>query len=313
MTALAEGTPIALGFIPEPVVTWADLRGIRFEDPFFRDTLRRVPPERLQALSGIEALRDLDHRPTLEPSLFIFHVSRCGSTLLSQMLATLPEHVVIAEAGVINGILSAAPPPASRDELLRLLIRALGRNRGDQARHLFVKFSSWNVLWSEAIHRVFPDTPMVWLQRDPLAVAASHARHPAGWAGWREAGNPALAMFGLTVAEARAASASRFRLHALEALYRAAGASRLAWLVVDYAELPRALWGRIADHARLSWDASQVDRMRARARFDSRTNDGQPFVAHDATGRLSDDERRFIAERIAPLYRAIGRSGPDQL
>jgi len=305
-TALADSTPIALGFIPEPLVTWADLRGIRFEEAFFRDTLKRVPAARLQALSGIEAMRDLDHRPTLDPSLFIFHVSRCGSTLLSQMLATLPEHVVIAEAAVINGILSAAPAPAERDELLRLVIRALGRNRGDHARHLFVKFSSWNVLWAEAIHRLFPDTPMVWLQRDPLAVAASHAGQPAGWAAWREAGNPALSMFGLTVTEASATSAARFRLHALEALYRAAHASTLPWLVVDYAELPQALWGPIAGHARLSWDASQVERMRARARFDSKAGDGRPFVARDGTGRLSDEERRLVAERIAPLYRAIG-------
>jgi hypothetical protein len=305
-TALADGTPIALGFIPEPLVTWADLRGIRFEEAFFRDTLKRVPAERVQALSGIEAMRDLDRRPTLDPSLFIFHVSRCGSTLLSQMLATLPEHVVIAEAGVINGILSAAPAPAERDELLRLVIRALGRNRGDQARHLFVKLTSWNVLWAQAIHRLFPDTPMVWLQRDPLAVAASHAAQPAGWAAWREAGNPALSMFGLTVAEASATSAPRFRLHALEALYRAAHDSALPWLVVDYTELPQALWGPIAGHARLSWDTSQIERMRARARFDSKAGDGQPFVAHDGTGRLSDEERRLIAERIAPLYRAIG-------
>jgi len=147
---------------------------------------------------------------------------------------------------------------------------------------------------------------MIWLQRDPIEVVASHADQPAGWTGWREAGDPALSMFGLTAEQARAMSAAGFRLHAIESLYRSAHDAGLPWQVIDYAELPAALWEKIARHARLSWDASEVDRMRGRARFDSRTTDRRPFVARDHARRLSDQERQFVAERIQPLYRAIG-------
>ena len=304
--APADYTPISVQFIPEPLITWADLRGVRFEEPFFGDTLGRVSKDRSKALTGIDELRALDDRPTLAPSLFIFQVSRCGSTLLSQMLATLSSNVVISEAEVIGGILSAHPAPVARAELLRLVIRALGRNRGSDARHLIVKFTSWNVLSAGTIHRAFPDTPLVWLQRDPIAVVASQAERPAGWLGWREQGNPALSMFGLTAEAARAMSAARFRLHAIEALYRCARDARLPWLVVDYTQLPQALWETIASHARLSWDAREVERMRERARLDSKDRDPRPFVARDRTGALSDQERRFVAERIEPLYRAIG-------
>jgi hypothetical protein len=313
MTPLAEAdyTPVSLQFIPEPLVTWADLRGVRFDEPFFRDTLERLSRDRYKGLTGIEGLRALDHRPTLAPALFVFQVSRCGSTLLAQMLATLATNVVISESNVIGELLGAHPAPARSDELLGLLVRAMGRNRGGDARHLVVKFSSWNVLFADMIHRAFPDTPLVWLQREPLQVVASQAQAPAAWCRWREQGNPALAMFGLTVDEAQGMSSARFRLHAIEALYRAALDARLPWLVVDYAELPSVLWERIAGHARLSFDAAEVARMRERARFDSKRkpDDGaqpRPYVARDRAPAVTDEERRFVTERIEPLYRAIG-------
>ncbi len=303
-------TPISVQFIPEPLITWADLRGVRFEEPFLRETLRRVSKEQGRALSGIDELRALDDRPTLAPSLFIFHISRCGSTLLSQMLAALPANVVVSEAGVVNDVLSAHTPAVERAELLRLVIRALGRNRGADARHLIIKFSSWNVLSATMVHGVFPDTPMIWLQRDPGAVVASHTDQPAGWTGWREASDPALTMFGLTVEEARAMPAARFRLHAIEAMYRSAHDAGLPWQVIDYATLPDALWETIASHARLSWDASEIDRMRERARFDSKSPGTAPFVAPARTRRPSHQDRLFVAERIDPLYRAIGHEKP---
>lgn len=308
-------TPVEVQFIPEPLITWADLRGVRFDEPFFRDTLGRASSDRWKALTGIEQLRALDNRPTLTPCLFIFQVSRCGSTLLSQMLATLSSNIVISEAPVINAILSSGPASVEKAELLRLVIRALGRNRGDDARHLIVKLSSWNVLEAETIHRTFPDTPAVWLQRAPLEVVASHAAQAAGWMEWRDSGAPALSMLGLTVEAARALSATRFRLHAIEALYRAAHDAQLPWQIIDYLELPGALWERIASHARLSWDACEVQGMRDRARFDSKAGGDEPFVARDYSGGLSDEEKHFVAERLEPLYRALGdqKPKPDEL
>jgi hypothetical protein len=191
---------------------------------------------------------------------------------------------------------------------VRLVLRALGRNRGSEARRLIVKFTSWNVLAAAAIHRLFPDTPMLWLQRTPLEVLASHAERPAGWFAWRQAGDPSLGTFGLTVEEARAMSPARFRSRAVEALYRAVHEARLPFRVVDYTELPRALWEEIARHAGLSFRGAEVERMRARARFDAKggeSGDLRPFVPRDRTGILARDERRYIEKRITPLYRAL--------
>lgn len=306
--ALVDLTPVAVQFIPEPLITWADLRGLPFTEPFFRETLTKVAPERSRALSGIDELRALDDRPTLRPALFIFHSSRCGSTLLSQMLATAACHVVVSEPPALNSILASRSPPAEQAELVRLVLRAMGRNRGSEARHLIVKFTSWNVLAAAAIHRQFPDTPMLWLQRAPLEVLASHTERPAGWFSWRQAGDRSLGMFGLTVDEAQAMTPARFRSRAVEALYRAVHEARLPFRVVDYTQLPQALWEEIARRAGLSFSGAEVERMRARARFDAKgdeSEDHRLFVPRDRTALLASDERRYIEERIAPLYRAL--------
>ena len=303
MHEAAECTPIAVRFLPEPLFTWADLRDVRFVEPFFRDTLARLPKDKLKALTGVDVLRALDDRPTFEPSLFIFQVSRCGSTLLAQMLAALPDYVVLSEVNVVNSIIAARLEPQDKVELLRLVVRALGRNRAG-ARHVVLKLTSWNVLAANLLHRAFPATPMIWLQRDPLPVLASHAALPAAWLTWRETGDPGLALFGLTVDEARAMSAARFRLHAIEALFAAAHAAKLPFRTIDYAQLPDALWDEVAPHAQLTFTPSAIERMRERARFDSKTQGEQPFRAREHAP-LSDEERQLVAERIAPLYRTM--------
>jgi hypothetical protein len=302
---------MSVAFLPEPLITWADLRGVRFEEPFFRDTIARVEAERPKLITGIEALRSWDARRGLEPSLIIFHSSRCGSTLLAQMLAALPTNLVISEPQPINQTLTSPLSAPERVELLRLLIRAFGRNQPENAQHLVLKLSSWNVRFAALVREAFPETPLVWVQRDPAAVVASQFAQPAGWTHWHEDSAPALAMFGMTVEEARSMSRERFILRAIEAIYAGAAAGAAAngcaaWQVVDYAELPGALWGKIALHAGLFWKDGDLDRLRERSRFNSKTNVTLPFVARDIMPGLSDEAKRFVAEHIEPLYRALG-------
>src|SRR5206468_1319466 len=74
----------------------------------------------------------LQEHPGLRPNGFIFHVSRCGSTLVSQMLAALAQNVVISEAPPIDAVVRACHvrPDLSLDQhaqWLRWMIEALGQ------------------------------------------------------------------------------------------------------------------------------------------------------------------------------------------
>jgi hypothetical protein len=169
-----------------PVVDWCDLGDVSFTDPFFEQTVQRCLRRALRAsrasdvrTTPIETLIErAATRPGIPPTAFIFHTSRCGSTLVSQMAAALPGTIAISEAPPIDHILRAHAPESDRVEWLRALISALGQPRRGDERHLFVKFDAWHILDLAIVQRAFPGVPCVFLYRDPAAVVASQLRMP---------------------------------------------------------------------------------------------------------------------------------------
>ncbi|MEO6742065.1 MAG: sulfotransferase family protein, partial [Chthoniobacteraceae bacterium] len=82
---------------------WLYFGNAAFTDPFFEETTSRclsLPensfgPPRITRLDEFpEIASDLD---ALEPSAFVFHVSRCGSTLVSQLLGLDESCVTLSE------------------------------------------------------------------------------------------------------------------------------------------------------------------------------------------------------------------------
>jgi hypothetical protein len=128
------------------------------------------------------SIRDLieqaNSRSVVEPAALIFHGSRCGSTLFTQMARSLPGTIVISEAPPVDQIVRAHASEADRIAWLRALISVLGRNGTRGKRHLFVKFDAWHILDLPLIRLAFPGVPCVFLYRDPAAVIASQLRMP---------------------------------------------------------------------------------------------------------------------------------------
>ena len=80
----------------------------RFTEPFFHDSVQAAMREPMTALSCREM--PLDVAETLEPvgpAGFIYHISRCGSTLVAQMLNTLPGALVMSEPGPLDEVIQA--------------------------------------------------------------------------------------------------------------------------------------------------------------------------------------------------------------
>jgi hypothetical protein len=120
------------------------------------------------------------------PAGIVFHVARCGSTLVSQLLKQHVGLVVYAEPLPVNEILL---PPAKwpRAEIVAAL-RSLGAAFERHARKPWVlKLTSWNTLFCDLVAEAFPSSPWVLCLRDPLEIAVSLLRQPAGWI-WDEAG-----------------------------------------------------------------------------------------------------------------------------
>ena len=96
----------------ELLLEWSHFGHQRLRDPFFEGSVQRCRHKPFNRLfhhcTPITALSEwLKDRPALRPSGLIFHMSRCGSTLVSGMLASLDHNLVISEAAPIDAVVRA--------------------------------------------------------------------------------------------------------------------------------------------------------------------------------------------------------------
>src|ERR1700736_3517726 len=117
-------------------------------------------------------LADVEEMEFIEPTGFIFHISHCGASLISEMLSTLPGTVVISESPMIDGILQAwrKIPVVTHEERLqwlRWIIRAHGQPRTGEETRYYLKFDSWHIHDFPLIREAFPNTPWIFVFRDP--------------------------------------------------------------------------------------------------------------------------------------------------
>ncbi|MBV8182275.1 MAG: hypothetical protein JO045_26480 [Mycobacterium sp.] len=313
LAELARWTPIRFDFSgPNPTVDWADLSEERFVEPFFDQTVAgwaSGPRAKRLVRTGLEALVALDNEPSLEPAGMIFHMSRCGSTLVSRLLGTLPGVVVLAEPSPLNALLALDPDRvdhAALVQVVRLLVRALGRRRHGDERQLVLKCTSWNIRRRAVLSAAFPDTPWVWVQRDPTRVLASLLAKPPGWLGLQAAPRRAAQQFGVDPAAVPAMTRAEFAADALGGMLEAAATDPARRLCIDHADLPAAIWQRVAAHFGLEADSGAIEGMIEESRFYSKDPTPRVFDGDDPEPSPVTDTIREAAERFAePGYRAL--------
>jgi hypothetical protein len=297
VTDLVGWTPIRFHWeLGRASLDWCWLGDTPFTEPFFDQTIEKAllnPATRIFVRRTSIDVLAIPEWVCPPPGLggFIFHMSRSGSTLVSQMLAVMPKNLVISEAGVLDGVLHAhlRTPRVSdnqRREWLRGLVTALAWSRPDTRRHLFIKFDSWHVLDLPLIRRAFPDVPWIFVYRHPHEVMASHARQDAG---------------PMTVdgAARRARVLANFCQSALEQLD---GGSRL----IHYRGLPSAVWTDILPHFGLECSAADIEQMRLVAQFDAKNSSVKFRDDSDSKQRALSDEARVAVDRwVMPIYRQL--------
>jgi hypothetical protein len=266
-----------------PMVDWCYLGRERFVEPFFGDTVNRCLRQPFNQLflrtTSIDALLERQRtHPGASPTAFIFHGSRCGSTLTAQLAAALPQVIAISEAPPIDSVLGAAGlDDGHRIAWLRALVSALAQPRAGGERHLIVKFDAWHALHIDVVRRAFAETPAIFLYRDPGGVLASQLRMPGVHT---VPGRIDPAVLGLDLPAALTLDREEYAGRVLGRIY-AAGADAVesgGVTPVNYAELPgRAIslvleWCRLTEH-----DAG--NRLREVAQFDAKT----PSLPFDAS------------------------------
>ena len=228
------------------MLDWCRTGRRRFTESFFGDTIDQVTGDHAALLfrhrTTIEEAKEWSRqRPAMPPAGFVFHMSRCGSTLVAQMLAALPENRVLSEPTAINAVIRAALldggiPRAAVVDWLRTVVGLLGCPLDGESRY-FLKLDCWHAMALPLIVEAFPETPWIFLYRDPAEVLVSQARSPGAWT-VTSALEPEI--FGLKREDVRSMARAEYVARALGSMCAAAlqhrGCGR--GLLVNYDELP---------------------------------------------------------------------------
>ena len=186
------------------------------------------------------------------------------------------------------------------------MVRALGRRRHGDERRLVLKCTSWNIRRRAILAAAFPETPWIWVQRDPARVLASLLAKPPGWLGLQAEPQRAARRFGLDPAAVPAMARAEFAARALGAMLEAAATDPAQRLCIDHADLPAAVWERVAPHFGIEIDPAAIERMIDESRFYSKDSAPRVFAGDVAERRPMTDEMREAAQRFAePGYRAL--------
>ncbi|MCL9999655.1 MAG: sulfotransferase [Erythrobacter sp.] len=312
--------PVGLGTDgAQAVVEWAHFAGAPLDDPFFEYPLRkarqhpvsrllawRTPLERL-ALAGEAGEAVLDG--------LVFHMSRCGSTLVAQALGAMPGHLVLSEPAPFDDLLQfctarADLPLETRVALLRGMAAALASERGAPVRRRFLKTDCWHAGALPLLRAAFPETPWIFLYRDPVEVLMSHERMPGG----QTLPGPHAAMVG--IAEPGARPGLDFAARVLAAIcHRAADHAGIGGgMLIDYAQLPEAFLTRILPHFGIMPDAADAECIAQALRRDAK-QPHQSFDPHQrpprqrASAAVIAASDRHLAPAVARLRALATRIG----
>jgi hypothetical protein len=318
------------GWIPSQVL-WRDsgLRVLstllgrqRLLEPFFESTIQLQMMHPFHALFRREisieelAADEMLYAGAVPLRGMIFHMSRCGSTLISQMLAASERNIVASEPPPLDAIVRAHMRAQVLDEQtqiewMRAMAAALGQPRAGGEQAFYIKMDCWHIHQVDLIRAAFPHVPFVFLYRDPLEVTVSQQRSPAAWT------VPGLlhpANLQLEMQDWQPQETDVYRTRVLANICQSGlyAAQHCGALLVNYSELPEAMYGRLFKHLDLS--AEDMESMRAQASRDAKSP-ARRFTPDAASKRAeaTDRIRQVVEQYLAPIYSALEQERQRQL
>lgn len=246
------------------LVDWAHFGTAPLHEPFFEYPLRRARQHPISQLyrwcTPLASLEGASVREGHGLDGLVFHMSRCGSTLVAQALAAMPGHVVLSEPAPFDELLQVC---ASRNDIaletraswLRGMAAALCSERSGTLRRRFLKTDCWHVGALPLLRAAFPDTPWIFLYRDPYDVLISHERVPGG----QTLPGPHAALVGIDDPAALPGLDFTARVLAATCHKAADHAAIGGGLFLDYSEMPQAFLTHVLPHFGIDPDPVELD------------------------------------------------------
>lgn len=322
--------PDLSGFFPvrvnridhKPFVKFAKLPVEAFENPFMApDPMIRLGEKPEYATQGFWLDPLLDHlidAPHIPVGGFIFHLSRCGSTLVTQMMKALDDLLIISEPSGISNILF-------QDELynedkalmvkrLKAMVLAHAHSLDFRKKKLFIKFQEFPIFHLDVIREAFPNTPWVFLYREPVEILAS-------WFQDQQDNGPFLMRLHQHNKTYYLAKQLQLNQLDIDQMPREEVGARIIarmiqeaqlylgekGLAVDYASLPRAFLSMIAPHFGLSISGKQAHTILEVSKYYSKKKKARIFQEDTTQKRnnASPEVKEAAARWAQPQYELL--------
>lgn len=298
-------------------ISWCLPQG-RPTEPFFDQFIERC--RRLSANQFLQpktALAPLliktNSQPTSAPAGFIFHISRCGSTLVSGCLAELENTGVYSEPPLLTEVLLDTNLTGDERRKFLGVLLDLQTRWLPAPNAVVVKWNAWDLFHWPLIRALYPQVPVLLLIRNPVEVLASH-RHLSGR---HMAGDPSLAGLNPAFAGMRAhESPLDFRIRVLYSLFEAMNGicEEPGVMTVDYAQLSTEEILAISRHFGIRIENEDYLRIQQRMQFHSKEPNREFWPdSLEKRQQFSAPERDKIDQNLNPLYERLLRFTSLQL
>ena len=296
-----------------PGLMWMEMSGVSLTEPFFQQTVDRARREnRAERFTEFDVLLQLEKQlESVEPTGFIFHSSRCGSTLVSNACRAVSGSIVLSEANAIDKLIARfitdADNPVKESlysVFLRGVVHALAQRRTGHERHLFIKFACCSFAQLERIKRIWPAVPWLFLYRDPVETIVSNMRDVPPWL----IDNDRRVLASI-IGDASEMSLEELCARTIGSLfstaYKLANANSM---LLNYNQLSVPVIARVLNFFNVSLSSEELETIARTSEVYSKEVSGtRAFVADaDAKQKLASDTVREMSERwAAEPYRLL--------
>lgn len=260
---------------------WLNTFGEPFTEPFFDDAIIKFRAIRKEhhsfaSVSELVMLKewatDVDSNA---PAAFIFHVSRCGSTLAAQLLTKSDDNIVLSEVPFFDSLLRL-PFQDNRftesvvSDLLKAAIRFYGQKRTGHEQRVFIKTDSWHIFSYRQLRQLYPKVPFILMYRRPDEVFNSHKKLPGMQA------VPGLIepeVFGFAASDIDYTNFDHYLSNVLESYfvqYHKIIDTDKTSLLINYNEGPMAILKKIAAFTNMPVSQQYLTDMEERSRYHSK-------------------------------------------
>ncbi len=293
---------------------WLYTADTRFTHPFFDETIGicRIDPinrHSRRPTSDLEIMKEWSELIDAAPvKALIFHVSRCGSTLLSQQLALDENNIALSEVPFLDELLRQGfrnKEEKKAGDYFKAALRFYSARRNGSEKAVYIKTDSWHLHFYAQLRELFPDLPFIILIRRPDEIIRSQRKMP-GMQSVPGMIEPEL--FGFNPNELYFAEHDKHMAEVLATYYKAIQniiAIDNNVLLCNYAEGMNNVFEKMAGFIGLNTDHDQLEKIKDRGNFHAK-KPGEKFEEPP----LNEEPPDFL-KKAMKLYKELASNiGP---